>query len=413
MDSELKIPADLQVRPGTPDAVWLPAHEVAEIATLPVSLERHPDVSPEQHARALRRLRRVEEEETSRSEEGARELERLGTEHVGALRDLVGGDAWERIQEFRRSRRDQRARLQLDLRLADALTSEKRMQEWRRETRTQWEELSKKLKIDRRTVQEIHRKSRARFEALGTGTGTGDAFQVAEVLRNDEVPDEIRTFRTNPWSVRRPPYPGESYATSQRALGGFAIEREEVSVNPRSTLFENVISVYDLRASDFDTAWITQRSRAGFGYFTFLRDGHLEIYFKAISLGGVRHHHRFEDEWGLSSFSAEQELSFILSVVAPIADVGFAQSTRLSHFRVDLDINESVIGGPVDRTDFEPLHIYWFHLITTEPWPANQPLQISFGFNTQVKHFSNDYSVYGSLRSHWALVGAQLRLVGG
>jgi hypothetical protein len=218
----------------------------------------------------------------------------------------------------------------------------------------------------------------------------------------EEVPDAIRTQKTNPWLVKGPPYDGAETHWSA-ADNGFNdpsftpyTSRSNGSVGQRTSW---MIS----NADDSNVAVLTATSLVGF-WIQPQNPGQLEIWLKA-RCGSARYVFDGYDEWGWSDYSQYHANHWA---------VGVSSST-------DLDQQYSwgtYFTGPDEEYDyasadnFPPNSVQWLYFQTSEALSAGSWYYLRFGLTHQHTLFSNDESIYAESRNRWYLESTQWRTIG-
>ena len=354
-------------------------------------ISRHPEVpakthdAVQEHSRALAKQERKEQEGRQESAWAATQkaraklIETLGSERYEISRRLV--------EENRKERQ----------RFLEPPKGPDRSPEALEELAQQRRERFRKEVGDPKAVEPIFRDWRETI--AGIYLDKDDLGN--KVVPTEEVPEAIRLHKTNPWTIRRPPYSGWqrgwwSDVNGYRASFENAVDQRAGEVETMGLLTNN-------NADDFDFAFSRVDAQIGF-WFRADRPGIVEAWIEGQSIRG-NHSLSLSDEWGWSDHETNQRNFLMMHVIHPNVErvslslMSWYDNTRLS--------------GVYANSYLVPGGTYWGHVFSDGALPANTWVWVRAGTRSGNHSFSNDVSVWRSrVDFEWFIRSVQIRTTG-
>lgn len=207
----------------------------------------------------------------------------------------------------------------------------------------------------------------------------------------DKLPPGVLAGKANPWSIFSPPYAG--YLTNWTWYHGGGndatlysyVDQAKGTIGHRSDWSDYDAGDADWFSLDFQTA-------IGMWYKP-SEAGRLDIWVKA-RCGAAHSHVYLDDEFGFSDSASNDWSSLTVNVSPLLADEDQA-----------LIWSSKVTGSPDNYTfdhDYAtPNGVYWFHMQTSDPIPANVWNFVKVGTRDQRWTILNDVSTYQYMRNMW------------
>lgn len=349
----------------------------------------------------LQRLLTTEGANVRRVGNRTRKIEQLVQESRRGLETGLGRDRYrsfrEQIEEKKRSQAEGLHSPQgpaLSPRKGDDLHSRLR-KELLASTRT----LLGDVRITR--VNDVLKTAHSRFARMSPRPQRRDG-EVVQLVPENEVPRDVRTGGTNPWTVMGPPYAGSTWSY-RGGMAGFDWGTTRY-LDSAAGLVGNRTSLTNTSSGDWDYGYLTYDTAVGFWY-RMPTTGLLDVWIKAQSASD-HHHLSLVDEWGWSGSSNYQYNFLTLKATAPTSDE--VRTSRMSWWR-----ERGYTNGNWDRHYLTHGGTYWAHLFSDVSFPANSWVYVTAGTRTYNYAYSNDVSVWSTIKFKWFLENVYVRSTGG
>lgn len=320
----------------------------------------------------------------------AKEYGELLEEYDAELRTLLSPSTHRAFLDWR-----ERSRAKLRETLEPPAGPELKEDEIRRWKRQRLEEFVREHEVDTARVRALQEAFSKRLDQLTGVESQGD------LVKAEEVPEEIRTHRTNPWTLERPPYPGwqRGHEFWDR---GFDIDLrghvDSAAGEASATVFAS-----DLFAGDNDSAYARQDAQIAFWYRP-PAAGLVEVWVEGQCAIG-QHGITFRDEWGWSFASLRQDNYLMIHPIH--ANVPGPSFRRMSWVRVRGDDDHNLTQEYLRRG-----RVYWAHLFSTGAVPAGQWIAIRCGTRSSTTIDTNDVTILSDMFFHWFIRSVQVRVTG-
>jgi hypothetical protein len=212
-----------------------------------------------------------------------------------------------------------------------------------------------------------------------------------ELVPQDKVPAGVLARKGNPWTIYTPPFAGWWWSYSWWR-SGFSNPELYNYVSSSSGSTGHRSDVWEYSASDFDAFSLEFDTHVGLWYQP-TEAGQVDIWIKA-RCSAARSHYWLDDEWGWSDSYSLQRAYMTVNV---------------SPHLVDQEANQIwwswASGSPDNKTYvndwYNPNGVYWFHLKTSDPIPANQWSLIKVGTKAYRWTWMNDVETWQMMRNRW------------
>ena len=233
-----------------------------------------------------------------------------------------------------------------------------------------------------------------------------------------DVPPAIRHYKTNPWTLRRPPYDGWNqfrFISQNGTALNFVDHMPSTTdyINPVAGEVGSRFNVYHLSAAevgDNDTANVRWYSAVGFWY-RMPAAGLIEAWVESQSVVS-RHFLMLDDLWGISDSSTDQN-NFITLRTMEAGGPGHGTSdpeSQALHSRMVWRSSE-------DRTlDLSFLHrgdIVFSHHFSERVFAADTWVWVQIGTFSTLDVFADDMLVDTTMDFKWFIKSVQIRSTGG
>lgn len=218
------------------------------------------------------------------------------------------------------------------------------------------------------------------------------------ILRADDVPDAIRQVRTNPWTVRTPPFDGWAWHF-HGWRDGFSFA-PTLYLDHAGGFMGNRNYLYDSSASNWDDAYISYHTQLGFWY-RMPQTGILEVYVQ-LQPTEAQHYCSLYDEWGWSGSSVFQYNYVTLQV-----NNGAPRYSQSSHWW-----ESGYTDGYWNNRYLviDPPTSYWHHLYSMESYAKDAWVFVKIGSLSTNSTYANDVSTYSEIDFRWFAKTVQLRV---
>jgi hypothetical protein len=297
----------------------------------------------------------------------------------------VGEDNWKRFIEYSREQRMSNYGLKefshdphglAKLALAKRQAMEKSLT------------LLKDVDLEPDSLKTIHRKFSKEIDSFLSPAAP--KVQRLEIVPESKVPEAILKGKTNPWTIRRPPYDGWAWSYWWGRRGGQNPDLANyVNSMNGSVGHRSYYSNYD--AGDFDSFLLDFNTSLGIWYLP-SHPGQVEIYI-AARCASAHYHVYLDDEFGWSDSGLWMNSYITVNVSPVLADEETSVAWRA---HTEGNPNNMTYSNDVIR----PNSILFFHFITSDPVP-DAWTYISFGTFDHRWEFLNDVSTTSIMRNWW------------
>jgi hypothetical protein len=329
------------------------------------------------------------------SAEAAEAMRKLSGKARGRIKRKLGAKNYRAMREF-----VGRERAQLRQAIEPPGVDEKEEAKIRGRSRARGKSLLKKMGVDLAELRQINDEFRASFDKLAAKRTP----KATELQRPDEVPESIRTYKTNPWTIVRS-FGG--WQQGHRYNGSGYSGSHEHFTTASSGLAGNTTSTRNSDADDFDWGDYQIDSQIGFWYKT-QSAGILEAYIEAQP-SAASHYISTYDEWGWSDSNTSQNNYLMLHAIHP--DISGPSFSRMSWMGRSWMGRSGSSNGSSSRTYLSLASTYFAHFYTDAPLPGGTWVYIRCGTRTMNNSWTNDVSIRSSTNFKWALRGVQIRTV--
>lgn len=252
----------------------------------------------------------------------------------------------------------------------------------------------KRLGIDADRLRRISLRARRRADRLLAEPSRRGKRPAGRLVLPDDVPADIRALKSNPWTVKSPPFPGWWWWFDHLNAADFGMSFDHfTSKDTGMAGVRSAITTYD--ASDIDIGIYDITTSVGFWYKT-PAVGLIEVWIKA-QCANARHWCWLDDEWGVSDSTVRQKNYLTLRVWDDSAATwgGFSR-VLMSHF-----FEEGQTDGTWNIQWLTNGGTYWGHLFSDLSYPKNKWVWISAGTRNWNYVYTNDVEVESSFDTRW------------
>ena len=317
-------------------------------------------------------------------------VEEILAEWKLAVIEEVGETNWKKFLEFSKNQRKTNFGLEEITFDPDGL---EKLDQAKRFAREKSQDLFKEANFEPGSLKTIHRRYTKQLDDLLKPEKP--KVQRLEMVPENQIPEDVFSGKSNPWTIRTPPYDGWAWSYSWTRVGGSDpgltnyLNVATGSVGHRSN-YQN----YD--AGDLDYLWLDFNTNIGVWYWP-PHAGQVDIWIKARCVKSW-YNVWLDDEWGWSDSDTWMRGHITVNVSPAIADREISE-IWWSHTWGNPD--SKTYGGEVIKSN----DVKWFHLIATDPIPANAWTYIKVGTYDMHRSFLNDVSVNTTMRDWWYLEG--------
>ncbi|MEJ2648382.1 MAG: hypothetical protein P8016_08260 [Sedimentisphaerales bacterium] len=311
--------------------------------------------------------------------------ESILTDWRTAVLKQVGQANWKKFIEYSNAQRQSQYGLKEFCHDPDDLA---KLALAKRKARENSMEMLKAAKLEPGGLKSVHRNFAQKMDDL---LGPREPkIQRLEMVPESKVPRAVFNGKSNPWTTRKPPFDGWSWAYSWTRWGGY---------NPNLVNYLNVASgsighrseYQNYSASDWDGLWLEYDTNVGVWYWP-PHAGKVNMWIKA-RCAKTRYSVWLDDEWGWSDSSTWMQSYITVNVSPAMVDEERSQSWW-AH----------VWGNPDSKTYasdlYAPNTVKWFHLVS-DPIPANAWTYVKVGTYDRHTSFINDVSTDAIMRNWW------------
>ncbi|GEM_PF-5089220 len=333
----------------------------------------------------------------SREAERIERLQQTNSKRIGALQDVlqrwrkalqekIGPETFGQITRLAEEQRRKRAGA------TQQLASPDNWDAYRRASKTAHMERAGVFThagVDLAAVSAINEQYQAQLEQAARPTAKPSPTLTP--IPEGKVPADVLAGKGNPWTIFAPPFQGSMSSYGWSRTGGNQPDLASYVDRARGVIgHRSEWSNYD--AGDVDSFFLDFFTALAMWYRP-KKAGRLNLYVQA-RCGAAHTHVYLDDEFGWSS-SSSSFWSYLTANVSPvIADEDETQSWYAR-----------ITGSPDNRTYdndwYTPNAVRWFHMVTTDPIPADAWSLIKIGTHDIRNTGLNDVSSSQSMRNMW------------
>lgn len=352
------------------------------------------------HAAIEQRLS-AELSEVKRLGEDARKIKLILQEHRDSVINLLGCDKYEKFRAYARDQKRFRAKFFFPPRGPEM--SEEEVKRFQLERREESENFLRELGVNGPQLRSLSRRTAARVREFGPSHPVREGKR-AMVLLPSEVPSEIRSHKTNPWTIVGPPY--GNYWWYIGYLGGFTFF-PTLNLDPDIGLVGNTINIQDYDASDSDYGYVMHATNLYFWY-QMPTAGLVEVWIEAEPQGS---HHRLylfnELGWSDSNVNQHNYLTLNASVGGSSSDLQLSETSWFSE--------DGKIAGYWDNRYFTDGGTYWANLKSDRRviFPSGAWVLVEVGTLNWNTALADDVAVDSTVEASWIIKHVSIHSTGG
>lgn len=214
----------------------------------------------------------------------------------------------------------------------------------------------------------------------------------------EKVPKDIH----NPWEIYQPPYPGWSWSYWWGVSDEPRYPIYSRYLNAAAGQIGTYTSNYVSGADNSDYSYVRYRTAVRFWYKIPVA-GMVNCWVRMQSID-TRHSGWFDDEWGWSDATCDQESKAYLRVINP--------GPGALRYATILDYRRSGTDASWNGTLLYPGYERWAHVYSSDSYPSNTWLLLEFGTEDWNHFWCNDVSVGSYMTMRWFLKNIYLRSSG-
>jgi hypothetical protein len=364
-------------------------------------IPERPDVPPDIHRAILIELVSAQHAELTRIEEQARKIEAITKECREGIQSLVGSENYERLRRYVDVEKQDWAAQLFPPRGPEMSTDD--LGRLRRERREKSLGYLQELGVEGDDLRRLSRQAIERLRAFDPPRPTRDGKPV-EVILPSGVPEDIRTHKTNPWTVVGPPYGWSWWYNGYNA--GFSFI-PTLHLNADVGFAGNNNRLDDSDASDNDIGYMEYSTAVSFWY-QMPTPGLVEVWIEARSEWG-HHHASLFDEFGWSDSLVNQHDYLTLKATVG-GSASELQRAEMSWFQEDGNTE-----GYWDNHYLTDGATYWANIVSDPNIiiPAGSWVLVEVGVLNWNSTYANDVAVYSTLDFAWNIKHVSVHSTGG
>jgi hypothetical protein len=336
-----------------------------------------------------------------RAGETAKKIRSIFDEYRHQAVALLGDDKYEKLRAFVKEQKRAKAKMLLPLRGPEM--SPEQIERLRTERKEEAQSALRELGVDVDQLRKLREKTAAVITELTPDRPIRDGKPVT-VLLPSEVPQEIRTRQTNPWSVVGPPY-GWSWWYDGSVAGFTFIPT--LFLDASVGFVGNNSFLRDSDASDNDYAHMKYATAVNFWY-QMPTPGLVEVWIEAVSKGS-HHYLSLWDEFGWSNASVFQH-DYLTLRASSGGSASELQLAEMSGFWAK-DYTEGYWHHDLLTDD----GTYYVHLVS-DPHvliPTGAWVLVEVGMLNFHSSLSNDVEVYSTMDFSYVIKSVSVHSTGG
>jgi len=314
--------------------------------------------------------------------------------HQMKLRRLTSGPGYE---AFRKYRDALQTKLMDKVFPGDGYVSDKEMANLRAERNQKAHKYLASKKIDINKLRQLNQASRQSMARLIKPPIDMLKKKPVVILKPEQVPLSIRSGKTNPWTIKTPPFDGWSWSYNGY-VAGFDFT-PTLYLDHLAGFMGNSNYLRDSSAGDFDYGYITYDSQISIWY-KMPSAGILEVYVEALPTVN-QHYCSLYDEWGWSDSSVYQRNYITLQV-----NGGSMKTSQASYW-----YEYGYTNGHWNNSYLQNASPYWYHIYSAEAYAKDQWVLPRIGSRTWNSCIANDVSTYSQLDFRWFINRVFIRVV--
>lgn len=318
----------------------------------------------------------------------ARKFLQIVEKRTKALEDLLGRKKYQRLREFVNEQR--RLRAEKSQPAPGAEISDEETNSLRQQQKESSLKFLRDINISVDQLQAINSRFGKQIESL-VSRPSGD--QMGQLVLPADIPESIRQHKTNPWTVKKPPYDGWENLVYSWKYGGYSLSCNfYVDMSTGLTGSYNYLAIQN--PGDFDGAQLRCDSTIAFWYKVPVT-GLLEVWIEG-QVGENTNSLRHSDEFGWSECSTEQEDFLVMKIVGGGGKTPGKVRESLVCFS-----NKNALDGYWFNHFLPSGNIYWAQLFSDIPYKAGEWVLVQAGTRTNNFNKSNDVEIDSSLLYKW------------
>ena len=341
----------------------------------------------EARAAVLERLASSSRAEVRRNARLARRLSYLDGQRQLELQEAIGGDRLTQLRRYLADQTDDFAR-RLEPPDDHPKMTERQRGQLIRNRHQGAASYAREVGLDLEAYSRINRRYAQRMTwPLPRARARRARF---ELVPGDQVPSDVLEGRGNPWTIKKPPYPGWWWSYNY-FVDGFTFDPSRY-LDQAAGLVGSSNYLYDSSAGDCDLGNAEHRTGISFWYYM-PSTGFLDVWIQGQP-GIAQHYLHLKDEWGWSNSWAYQYNYLTFQAVGAQADD--VQDSQMSYFW-----RSDYTSGNWNNTYLSELGTYWAHLNSDSTFPANSWVLIKIGTENHNSCYANDVKVYSEMKFKW------------
>jgi len=251
--------------------------------------------------------------------------------------------------------------------------------------------------VDVKKLHDLNKKTRQSISRIARPPIDMYKRKPVHILKSNQVPESIRTGRTNPWTIKTPPYDGWSWSYNGY-VAGFSFS-PTLYLDHAAGFVGNINYLKNSSAGDFDYGYVTYDTQVSMWY-KMPSAGILEVYVEAEPTLN-QHYCSLYDEWGWSDSSVYQRNYITLQVN------GGTKRTSWSSYWYEHGYTD----GHWNNSYLQNTKPYWYHLYSTGAYAKDAWVLVKIGTRNWNDCFANDVSTYSEVDFRWFLKRVFIRVV--
>jgi hypothetical protein len=336
-----------------------------------------------------------------RAGETARKIKSIVDEYRYHAVALLGDDKYQKFRAYVKEQKRAKAKLLLPPRGPEM--SREEMERLGAERTEESQTVLRELGVNVDQLRTLREKTAAAMTELAPDRPVRDGKRVM-VLLPSEVPSDVRTRKTNPWTIVGPPYGWAWWYDGP--VDGFSFF-PTLLLDAGVGLVGNISYLRDSDASDNDYAHMKYATAVNFWY-QMPTPGLIEVWIEAVSRGS-HHHLSLWDEWGWSNASVYQH-DYVTLRASSGGSASELQLAEMSWFTV-----ADQTDGYWDNHYLTDGATYWAHLVS-DPHvliPAGAWVLVEVGMLNFHSSLANDVEVYSTMDFSWIIKSVSVHSTGG
>lgn len=318
---------------------------------------------------------------------GAKKFLQIVEKRTKALEALLGSKKYQRLREFVNEQRTLYAeKFQPP---GGAEISDEEIQGLRQQQREASLKFLRDINISPDQLQATNARSGKQTESLVSRPADD---QTGQLVLPADVPESIRQRKSNPWTVKTPPYQGWEATASGWSYGYGSSANLYTDMSTGLSGSQNYLS--NASAGDFDGALQLCDSTVAFWYKV-PATGLIEVWVEG-QVGEDTNVLTHWNEFGWSSCSTEQQNFLVMRIIG-----GGGKTYGAMRAALVVSFKKSALEGYWFNHFLPGGNIYWAQLFSDIPYKAGEWVIVQAGTRTSNFSKSDDVEIYSSLLYKW------------